>query len=67
MDGHGRSSRLRDFLLGGVVGAFAALAASRRKAPAGVGGRPASGLAAFESAPCYRETLDRAGSSRLRS
>ena len=48
--------RLRSFLLGGVVGASAVIAAARR-------GRPRrrdtpAGLAAFESAPCYRELVE---------
>jgi len=58
MDGERRAQRLRSFLLGGVVGASAALAAARRKRPAR--GRPTpAGLAAFEDAPCYRETVER--------
>jgi len=48
---------MRSFVLGGLLGASAVLAAvrrrrtSRRIAPAG--------LAAFEDAPCYRETVER--------
>ena len=57
MDDEGRRSRFRSFLLGGVVGASAAIAAARRKR------RPRRrtpvGLAAFEDAPCYEETLER--------
>ena len=57
MDDEGRRSRLRSFLLGGVLGASAAIAAARRKR------RPRRrtpvGLAAFEEAPCYGETLER--------
>ena len=49
---------MRSFLLGGLLGASAALAAVRRKRPARRRQTPA-GLAAFEDAPCYRETLDR--------
>ena len=50
--------RARSFLLGGLVGASAVLAAARRRK------RQASrvtapGLAAFEDAPCFRETLER--------
>jgi hypothetical protein len=57
MDGEDRGGRLRSFLVGGVLGASAALAAARRnrrrrrETPAG--------LAAFESAPCFQETLER--------
>jgi hypothetical protein len=49
-----RRSRIRSFLLGGVVGASAVLATRRRKRPA-----TTSGLAAFEDAPCFREILER--------
>ena len=57
-EGDGRRSRARSFLLGGIVGASAVAAglrrARRRKR------RPVqAGLAAFESAPCYRELLER--------
>jgi hypothetical protein len=52
---------LRTFLLGGLVGSAAGLAASSR-----VGLRAArrrrpvlGGLAAFEQAPCFRELADR--------
>jgi hypothetical protein len=52
-------TRARSFLLGGLVGASAVLAAARRKrarsSPRGVPG----GLAAFEDAPCYREAVER--------
>jgi len=56
-----RGARLRTFLLGGLVGSLAGLAAAgqvrvkrrppRRTTPVG--------LAAFEGAPCYRELLER--------
>jgi len=52
-------TRARSFLLGGVLGASAVLAAARRKrprpSPRGVPG----GLDAFEDAPCYREAVER--------
>jgi hypothetical protein len=55
----GRRGRLRTFALGGVVGASAAAAAmARRRRIAKRRGRP-RGLAAFESAPCYQELLDK--------
>jgi hypothetical protein len=57
MDGEPRAERLRSFLLGGLVGASAALAAARRKRPRKRQSPP--GLAAFEDAPCYEETLER--------
>ena len=62
MQGEGRSGRARDFLLGGLVGASAAVATARRRRvlrrrreqrleqPAG--------LAAFEGAPCFEEVLE---------
>jgi hypothetical protein len=57
MDGEGRRTRLRSFLLGGLLGASAVIAAARRKRPAKR--RTPAGLAAFEEAPCYEETLER--------
>jgi hypothetical protein len=57
MDGEPRAERLRSFLLGGLVGASAVLAAARRRRARE---RPTPpGLAAFEDAPCFRETLAR--------
>jgi hypothetical protein len=57
MDREAQLGRLRSFVIGGVLGASAALAAARRKRRRA---RPTSpGLAAFEDAPCYRETLER--------
>jgi hypothetical protein len=53
-----RRSRTRSFVLGGLVGASAALAAGRRRRRRAERQRPA-GLAAFEGAPCFRETLER--------
>jgi hypothetical protein len=56
-----RGRRLRSFLLGGLVGSLAGLAAAgrmrvkakpvRRETPAG--------LAAFEQAPCYQEVVEK--------
>jgi hypothetical protein len=58
VDGEESRRRLRSFLLGGLVGASAALAAlDRRRRLARRRGRP-RGLAAFESAPCYLELLE---------
>ena len=57
MDDEGRRSRFRSFLLGGLLGASAVLAAVRRKRPQRR--RTPVGLAAFEDAPCYEETLEK--------
>jgi hypothetical protein len=57
MDRETQAHRIRSFVIGGLVGASAALAAVRRKRPRPRPTQP--GLAAFEDAPCYRETLDR--------
>jgi hypothetical protein len=57
MDADDGRNRLKTFLLGGLVGASAAvLAAARRRshAPPSV---PSRGLAAFEEAPCFQEQV----------
>jgi len=61
VDGDRRRGTLRSFLLGGLVGSAAGLAAAGRmrmgRAP---GKRPTpTGLAAFEQAPCYEELVER--------
>jgi hypothetical protein len=56
MDGEAQARRLRSFLIGGVVGASAAIAAARRRRRKK--NRGPAGLAAFEEAPCYQETLE---------
>jgi hypothetical protein len=58
MDDEDRSGLLRSFVIGGLVGASAAIAAARRLRPRPRSRRTPAGLAAFEDAPCYRETLD---------
>jgi hypothetical protein len=59
VDGGERRGGIRTFLLGGAVGASAAVAAlTRRRRAQRRRGRP-RGLAAFESAPCYLELLER--------
>lgn len=62
MDADGRRARARDFLLGGLVGASAAVATARRgrrlrREREARLQRPA-GLAAFEGAPCFEELLE---------
>jgi len=59
VDGGERRGKARTFLLGGLVGASAAIAAvNRRRRAQRRRGRP-RGLAAFESAPCYLELLEK--------
>jgi hypothetical protein len=56
MDGEARARRLRSFVLGGLVGASAALSVTRRRRRRRR--REPAGLAAFEGAPCYQEMLE---------
>jgi hypothetical protein len=62
MDSGRTSGRARDFLIGGLVGASAAIATARRRRMVRRRReqrleRPA-GLAAFEGAPCFEELLE---------
>jgi len=62
MDGESRTrkrDRMRSFVIGGIVGAGAAVAAGRRLRPRPRHRQTPAGLAAFEGAPCYRELVDR--------
>ena len=60
MDDPERRGRLRSFLIGGIVGASAGLAAARRLRPARGRRRVTpAGLAAFEDAPCFKELIER--------
>jgi hypothetical protein len=55
-----RGERLRSFAYGAVLGASAAVAAARRRRPRLSPPRATpTGLAAFEDAPCYAETLEK--------
>jgi hypothetical protein len=65
MDTDEGRNRLKTFLLGGLLGASAVLAAARRR-PAGPEPKPRRGLAAFEDAPCYREQAARDESRQSR-
>ena len=60
MDGEERRGRLSSFVVGGLVGASAALAAARRRR---LRTRPSrvtpQGLEAFEGAPCFREIVEK--------
>jgi hypothetical protein len=58
MDDERRSGRLRSFVIGGLVGASAAIAAARRLNPRPRRRETPAGLAAFEDAPCFEETLE---------
>ena len=58
MDGERRRESVRTFILGGVLGASAAIAAIDRRRRLQRRHRRPRGLAAFESAPCYLELLD---------
>lgn len=53
-----KAERIRSFMYGAVLGASAAVAAARRRRRPPTRETPA-GLAAFEEAPCFRETLER--------
>ena len=69
MDGGDGRNRLKTFLLGGLVGASAALAAARRRTPAAPTPEetlPRRGLAAFEDAPCFHEQVARDEQRRQR-
>ncbi len=58
MDGERRRrDRARSLVIGGLLGASAVFATGKRKRRARRRGTP-SGLAAFESAPCFRELLE---------
>ena len=60
MDGEGKhGERLRSFMYGAVLGASAAVAAARRRRPRRRVRMTPAGLAAFEDAPCYQETLEK--------
>ncbi|HWB23448.1 MAG TPA: hypothetical protein VG652_11255 [Gaiellaceae bacterium] len=59
MDSPKRRSPLRSFALGGLFAAGAIATARRLRRPAGPRDLAPAGLAAFESAPCFRETAER--------
>jgi hypothetical protein len=52
-------SRLGSFLLGGLLGGLAGMAASRLRVPGLRKRSMQPGLRAFEGAPCYHELLER--------
>jgi hypothetical protein len=57
MDGEERRGKVRSFVLGGVLGASAAIAAARRARLTRRRRITPAGLAAFEEAPCYEELV----------
>jgi hypothetical protein len=59
VEGEGRTHRVRSFLIGGVLGASATIAAMRRRRARGRARTVQAGLTAFEGAPCYRELVER--------
>ncbi len=59
MDREGQGDRLRSFLIGGLLGASAAIATARRRRRRASRGSEPRGLKAFEGAPCYREAVER--------
>ena len=62
MDGESRRGRASSFLIGGLVGASAAVATARRRRDVARRRRDRrlhpAGLAAFEGAPCFLEILE---------
>ncbi|MDX6503722.1 MAG: hypothetical protein QOE29_847 [Gaiellaceae bacterium] len=50
--------RLRTFLIGGVVGASAAIATARRRRRPRPARQLPGGLSAFEQAPCFEEQME---------
>jgi hypothetical protein len=59
MEGSERRGGFRAFVLGGLLGASAAVAALDRRRRVARRRRRPRGLAAFESAPCHQELLER--------
>ena len=59
MDGEERRGRLSSFVVGGLLGASAALAAARRRRSRTAARVTPQGLEAFEGAPCYREIVQK--------
>ncbi len=59
-----RRGVVRSFVVGGLVGAAAAVVAPRirRGRGAGPSGRPGAGLEAFEGAPCWQHDASSASS-----
>jgi hypothetical protein len=62
VDAESRRGRASSFLIGGLVGASAAIATARRRRDVARRRRDRrlhpAGLAAFEEAPCFKELLE---------
>jgi hypothetical protein len=65
VDGESKhGDRLRSFMYGALLGASATVAAARRRRLRRAMRLTPAGLAAFEDAPCYRETLEKEAAER---
>jgi hypothetical protein len=58
-DGRRRPRALRSFVVGGLVGAAAAVVAPRLRRGRPPSARPVAGLEAFEGAPCWHHDAGR--------
>jgi len=63
-DDEQRWRRASSFVLGGLLGASAVIATARRRRAVAKRRAQPAGLAAFEDAPCHRETVERERHSR---
>jgi len=59
----GRRGVVRSFVVGGLVGAAAAVVAPRLRKGRPQTGRPVAGLEAFEGAPCWQEDAEHASAA----
>jgi hypothetical protein len=59
MDPENQARRLKTFVLGGLVGASAALAAAARRRRQRDRPPTRAGLSAFEDAPCFHEIVQK--------
>ena len=64
VNGGGGRSRLGSFLLGGLLGGLAGVAASRLRHSGAARRNAQPGLRAFEGAPCYQELVEREAESK---
>jgi hypothetical protein len=59
----GRRGVVRSFVVGGLVGAAAAVVAPRLRKGRAAAVRPVAGLEAFEGAPCWQHDAEHASAS----